>query len=337
MRSLGLVMISILALLPLAAGCADDDDGGSDADTDTDADSDGDADTDTDADSDGDTDTDADSDSDSDGDTDADSDSDGDVPDELPTSSGPCPEFIAGELEFAPADLSITRSARVWISDASAELDGPLVFYWHGTGSSPQEAVWGLGNATISAIEELGGMVVAPIHDPAAGTYPWYLVSGNQQHDLNLADEILACANETVGVDTGRIHTLGMSAGGLHSSRMSLLRSSYLASVVIYSGGLYSTWGASFEDPDNKFAAMIFHGGPDDYVGMSFQESSETYQQFLADNGNFAFICDHGQGHVLPPASAESVWQFFEDHPYGTDPSPYESALPEGFPSYCDL
>ena len=162
-------------------------------------------------------------------------------------------------------------------------------------------------------------------------------MSGNQPDDLILADEILACAIAAVGVDTAHIHTLGMSAGGLHSARMSLLRSRYLASVVIYSGGLYTAFGATFEDPANKFAAMIFHGGVDDYVGMSFAEASETYLGVLEDNGNFGFICDHGQGHVLPPDATGSVWQFFQDHRYGTDPSPYADGLPDGFPSYCAL
>ena len=39
---------------------------------------------------------------------------------------------------------------------------------------------------------------------------------------------------------------------------------------------------------------------------------------------------------MVPPAQA-SVWQFFQDHPYGTDPSPYAGGLPAGFFADCAL
>ena len=229
------------------------------------------------------------------------------------------------------------RDVQIWISDAAKTLDGPLIFYWHGTGSSPVvEPPYGIGGANVAAIKDQGGIIAAPYHDPAAGQFPWFLTGGTgPEDDLRVADEILACAIEKVGVDTRHIHSMGMSAGGLNTTQMSYRRSGYLASVVTYSGGLLGM--PPNQDPSNKFAAMIFHGGATDMVVIGFQAVSEAYRDNLKGSGHFAFICDHGMGHSIPTDAVDSVRRFFEDHPYGTDPSPYVSGLPAGFPSYCAL
>ncbi|MCP4676168.1 MAG: hypothetical protein GY854_11805 [Deltaproteobacteria bacterium] len=288
----------------------------------------------------GDSDTDSDTDTDSDGDSDSDSDGDGDAdglkPTDLPTPTGTCPDFKAGDVTFSPANIQ-ERKVRIWMSDAANTKDGPLVFYWHGTGSNPNmEVPGGLGNQVMNQIKAEGGIIAAPYHDTAAGQFPWFLVTGNRTDDLLVADEVLACAIEKLGMDTRRIYTLGMSAGGLHTAQMSFRRSNYIAGAVTYSGGI-SYGNPPNKDPDNKFAAMIFHGGPDDVVVISFQQASNTYKTKLENGGHFAFICNHGNGHNIPFAATGSVWQFFQDHPYGTDPSPYESSLPNGFPDYCEL
>ena len=255
----------------------------------------------------------------------------------LPTSTGACPDFsTSGVITVSPSGIA-PRDVQLWISDAAATLDGPLVFYWHGTGSRPEEALYGLGDATVEAILALGGMVIAPVHDPAAGDFPWYLTTGSQEDDLLVADEALACAIETVGVDAMRIHAIGMSAGGLHTTQMSFRRASYLASVVTYSGGMFLPRRPPTDQAQNLFPALIFHGGPSDMVIINFQEASVRYWETLTGLGHFAAICDHGGGHSIPTGARASVWQFFSDHPYGTHPSPYADALPAGFFADCQL
>jgi predicted esterase len=253
----------------------------------------------------------------------------------LPKATGPCPEFTQGTITVTPDGKA--RDVQVWISDAAKTLDGPLLFYWHGTGSSPiDEPPYGIGAANIAAINEKGGIVVAPVHDPEAGTFPWFLTTGTgPEDDLRVADEVVACAIEKVGIDLRHIHSMGMSAGGLQTAQMSYRRSGYLASVVTYSGGLLGS--PTSQDPSNKLAAMIFHGGQSDQVVVGFQQISEAYRDDLRGSGHFAFICDHGMGHSIPTDAIDSVQQFFEDHPFGADPSPYAAALPAGFPTYCGL
>lgn len=252
-------------------------------------------------------------------------------PEALPTPDGPCPEFASGMLEFAPGEIE-PRQARVWY-DPDAGGGGPIVFYWHGTGSNPLEAEFGLGQAAIDDILMRGGMVVAPASDPESGQFPWFLVLGQQEDDLHLMDEIVGCAAEGPGIDPSRIHSLGMSAGGLQTSQASLRRASYLASVVTYSGGLLDPETPS-DDPDRPFPALIYHGGPDDIVIISFQQASERYESYIDDRGGYTVICDHGGAHTIPDARVFS-WQFLLDHPFGITPYPYDGQLPDWIPDYC--
>jgi predicted esterase len=249
----------------------------------------------------------------------------------LPRPSGVCPELAAGMVTVRPGGTA--RQVRVWMTDAARTLDGPLVFYWYGTGGSPAQAEQALGAATMSAITAAGGLVVAPVHDPAAGTWPWFLVSGTVDNDLRVADEVLACAVEKVGIDLRRVHALGFSAGAIHTVQMSYRRSGYLASVVTFSGA--QAGPIPDQDSTNKLAAMIFHGGASDRVIIGFQQGSERYKADLQAAGRFALICNHGLGHRIPTADAPGVWRFLQDHPFGTAPEPYTTALPPQIPPSC--
>lgn len=247
----------------------------------------------------------------------------------LPSPQGACPDFTNGTVTFQLA--SGTRTAQVWIDEAAAaDMDGPLVMYWHGTGGIPQQAQQALG-ASIAEITSRGGIVVAPIY-AGNGQFPWLDNGGSAEFPL--VDEIVACAAENIGIDARRIHSLGFSAGALFTSALSFGRSSYIASVALYSGGFVT----AAQDPNNKFAAMIFHGGAADNVyGVDFRSASQQYQTALLDAGHFAFVCDHGTGHAMPAEGPSSVLEFFTDHPFGEDPAAYADGFPAGMPSYCEL
>jgi len=278
----------------------------------------------------------------------------------LPQPTGPCPDFVEGILLFAPDGRA--REAQIWIGPEAETLDGPLVFFWHGMTRSPMDAIGTLGGmGSIDDIKSLGGIVAGPVADPeslANNNYPWFYTGGTTNwstsmeqpdYDIRLADEILACAIETVGVDTRRIHSLGFSAGANNTMHFSWRRSGYLASVVTYSGA--RTGDDPLQDPENLFAAAIFHGGETDTFTtgdgsftISFQDGGNAYYTELTQASHFAFICDHGLGHKSPGQSggpglevAASGWQFLRDHPFGITPDPYANGLPADFPSYCQL
>src|SRR5450432_935117 len=148
----------------------------------------------------------------------------------LPTAKEACPEIKSGNMMFLGSPVTI------WAGTPTASQQGPVVIYWYATGSSPQEAVRGLGQAAITEIMNEGGVVAAPGATNQKGTNTgngvWYT------GDFETTDEVIACAIAQLHIDTRRIHAAGFSAGGLQTTRMSYDRSGYLASVVPYSGGI---------------------------------------------------------------------------------------------------
>ena len=254
----------------------------------------------------------------------------------IPQPTGTCPPILAGDVMFAPAGIA-PRSVHLSLSAAAAT--GPLVLYWHATGSNPSEASFSFGAAPEAAFIAGGGVIAAPASDPTAGMFEWFIVNQRtEQDDFLLADEIVACLAKANRIDTHHIHSWGMSAGALQTTAMSFLRSSYIASVATYSGGVPAQFGAPPPlDPANHFAALIFHGGASDMVfGVDFQAASLAYKTLLDDADHFTAICNHGGGHTIPRTAAPSVITFFAANGYGVWPSPYVAAgLPAGFPAYC--
>ncbi len=250
----------------------------------------------------------------------------------LPAPTGICPTIQSGDVTFAPVGIA-PRKVKLAL-DPSATMRGPLVIYWHATGSSPVEAAYSLG-ATHDEIVAGGGVIATPYSDADAGTFEWFIVNQSPRlDDFILADEIVGCLADHF--DHARIHSMGMSAGGLQTTAFSFVRATYIASVATFSGGIPDGFNPTNADPANKFAALIFDGGDTDNVfGVDFQAASETYRAMLEASGHFAAICDHGQGHEIPLDAAPSIAKFFAANPYGAWPSPYANGLPAGFPSYC--
>lgn len=254
-------------------------------------------------------------------------------PKALPKAQKPCPQLAEGWVTILGVKVQL------WLDPAQAKAKrGPLVVYWHGTGSSPLELALGLPPGEIAQIKAQGGIVAAPQGPTGLGGFDTGGIVWDS-NDALLMDELVACAAQQLGIDPRRIHSMGMSAGGLHTAQLAYLRSGYLASVVSYSGGLIPILPPPpSQDGSNKLAAMVFHGGVNDgLIGFSFKDSSERFVADLRARGHFAFLCDHGGGHWLPPGGGAGAWRFFQDHPFGAKPSPYASGLPKTIPSYCSL
>ena len=263
----------------------------------------------------------------------------------LPEPTGDCPGFAEDQgctrddvsliCMFAPEGL-VPRPVRIWM-DAGAG-DGPLVVYWHGLGRSAADAAR-LGSDVMAAILEAGGIVAAPERSEKRevsdfGMPPWLLAYGTgEEDDLFVLDEVVACAEREVGIDNARIHITGMSAGGLQAGQVGPRRSQYVASMAVFSGGQFEDPEA--QDPDNHYAVILFHGGPDDQVLISFDSMQTAYRDRLQERGHFVLLCDHGQGHTVPPDAAAAAWVFLADHPKGIDPEPYADQLPATIPDYC--
>jgi hypothetical protein len=220
---------------------------------------------------------------------------------------------------------------------------GPIVIYWHATGTNAQESATALGSG-IDTIVGLGGIVAAADSTSSTGTNTgdgvWFT------GDMDWADFIIACAIQQLNIDTSHIHAAGYSAGAIQTGDMWYARSGYLASAIVYSGGGY---GGQLQDPSNAAPLLGAHGAP----GSSSCTITSTNCDFLAGETTMfeqaaktagspmVIDCNDGSDHVdITRLSklAPVAWQFFKDHPFGQGkPDPYASGLPSGFPSYCTI
>jgi poly(3-hydroxybutyrate) depolymerase len=243
----------------------------------------------------------------------------------IPAVSGDCPDFKSGTITFMGlGNITIQGGAK------PAGPTAPMVFYWHGTGSTAGEYAF-MAAAVSSGVMADGGILVS-FQDTTGGD----LLSGTAifgAGDFKLADQLLACAVKNNNIDPRRVYATGCSAGGLFSTAMAAERSSYIAGAAPNSGG--SSGLLSFE---NKHIPpfMAVHGMMgQDVVGLDFAQASATAEMAFKAMGGFTIDCDTGGGHCGGSGLAGDVWTFFKAHPFGVSPEPWAGGLPAGFSTMC--
>lgn len=253
----------------------------------------------------------------------------GDSQPALPPISGSCPVFQTGTATIGGlAGISLQVGAK-------SPGTGPLLFYWHGTGSTANEVNLLVPATVRKELLAQGGIIVSfgeslGTGGDCSGTATF------SKDDFKIADLIAACAVRDYGIDPRRIYTTGCSAGGLQAGCMGALRSSYIAATVPNSGGAVTQ--QKIETPGHTPAVMTMHGGTSDVVVVAFSTTSATYDAQMKQAGSFVVNCNHGGGHCQAPSELYSAgWEFMKAHPYGAKPEPYASGLPATFPSYCSV
>lgn len=247
----------------------------------------------------------------------------------IPGLTEECPAFQTGTITFMGL-----RGIQIVAGAKPAAATAPMVFYWHGTGSTSGEFAR-LAGAVRAGVEAEGGILVS-----FQGTTGGDALSGTSvfgRGDLELVDQLVACAVRDHNVDPRRIFTTGCSAGGLFATNLAVLRSEYIAAAAPNSGGL--TFPQQFQS-DYTPALMTVHGAPGrDVVIVDFSNTSASADRTFSERGGFVINCNHGGGHCGGGGLAGDVWEFFEAHPYGVEPapSPWTSGLPSGFDSACQI
>lgn len=238
----------------------------------------------------------------------------------IPEVDGECPVFASGEITLGGvAGIQIVAGPR------AATATAPMVFYWHGTRSAALE-YRELAAPIRQAVEAEGGILVALDESSGRGSGACSITGTFLSGDMEIVDQLVACAVRDHNIDPRRIFTTGCSAGGLFAACLAAERSEYIAATAPNSGGVVQPLRFS---TDYTPALMTMHGPPGvDVAFFDFSHASATANAVFKNRGAHVVTCAHGGNHCMAAPLATSVWSFFAAHPYGTDPSPWQNGTP---------
>lgn len=238
----------------------------------------------------------------------------------LPTFTGTCPTIKNGQVSF-PSDSNRVVHFRM---DSNSSTKGPLIFLWHGqqtadTTDAEANSIGNnlLGGSTVTSLVN-SGAVLAIMKMHTAGTWDNANSWSTSNRDLNLVDAVTACANNQGHIDSKRIHSIGMSWGGYQTSHLAYLRSNYIASAVVMSGGFTgSPPSGAIQRATNKFATITTLGSTSAGELQIVVSPLQGYRDFAKSNGQFVVHCQHSGGHIPISGGGPMHEKFFKDHSYG--------------------
>jgi hypothetical protein len=245
----------------------------------------------------------------------------------VPLPSRACPPLVTGLATIRGA------SVQLWAGEFVPGRVGPLLVYWHDAGGSGSDAE----SLTAGALDDIvanGGIVAALVSTTGTGLITghgtWYV------DDLDVADDIVACAALQRTIDVARVYTAGCGMGGVQAAAMALLRSEYVTAAMLNSGGSLVAYRSV--DPDHVPAIIAAHGplGTDVADSVDFATATQTLVDNVAAQGGLAVSCAHERGHCDADRDLLAAeWQFVRAHSYGVKPSPFAAGLPHEFPANC--
>ncbi|MCK6569523.1 hypothetical protein L6V77_00240 [Myxococcota bacterium] len=251
-----------------------------------------------------------------------------------PIDPNDCPALVEGENAGFPS-AGLERTFRLYVPSTWTEgTDYPLVYVWHGLGQSQDEIE---ENSNIVAlVDEFE--VIAVVPDSQAENKPgveWDQLGVGENADLVFFDDMLTCIDKGFGVDLDRVHSTGLSAGGLWTTYLTMFRSETIASSVAFSGGLL----VDYPTPTAKRPMIAAWGGPEDTAfDQNFDVLANDLISEIVPAGHFVLACNHGEGHKWLPEFSPWALQFLLDHPRTIADEPYAAGLPAGvFPEYCTI
>jgi predicted esterase len=291
-------------------------------------------------------------------------------------AGAPTPTLPSGPLEGCPTLVSgvntITSSAtqRTFIlvvpANFSADEHLPVIFMWHWLGGSAEDFF--TRGSVQDAADEQRFIAVLPQAMGATvlglGDVQWpFDISQTQarmDEEMMFFDDMLACVEQQLHVNTSCVSSVGVSAGALFTDQLAQARSNMLSSFMSLSGGVGDTIIRPWNGSTHKLPAIVLWGGdgPPSMdgskdilgcvgLGMDFSVASHDLETGLDAAGQFLIECRHNCGHVEPPLDAPpglskyaGIWEFALNHPFWLAPgaSPYlQSGLPAGLPQWCAI
>jgi predicted esterase len=318
--------LTLLALLIVPAGCADDGSGGDelgldslgDSDTTGDGDGDGDptgdgdgdptgdGDGDPTGDGDGDPTGDGDGDPTGDGDGDPTGDGDGDPTGDGDGDPGACPSGgaggVAGQAEISTAMYPNTPGIIHVPQTYDPNQPMPVMLALHGSGDTASNFVnlW-------SGIADAEGFIVL-VPESLSGGMSW-----NPGTDTQVISALLDEVEASWNVDTCRVYLTGYSAGAHYGYMLGLANATYFAAMGIQAGSMsYAVQAGIWPNMVMRQIAVDIHHGIND-PGVPLSEAEYARDQ-LEGAGHTVYFHTHDGGHEIAPGNPQEMWDDISMH-----------------------
>jgi len=270
-----------------------------------------------------------------------------------PKSDGECPSFGSS----APVSFSssgVTRRVAV-IAPAARPTNMPIVFLWHGLTTLDQQPVEsvisGFGLASLAEQKSMIFVVAEALEQdiPFVGKIALWGILGEASQDLTMFDDLRTCISEEYSADLSRVYSWGHSGGALWTSMLLLERSDSLAAAVEFSGGSdFSIIGLggpfiTYQTPASKTPILFSTGGmndvwPEQFPLIRFEETTDSLQTSLLQDGHTVVRCRHDLGHFQLPSESWSVSiDWFENHSFGVPSSFVADGRLANYSSWCEV
>ncbi|WP_281646343.1 hypothetical protein [Parendozoicomonas sp. Alg238-R29] len=240
----------------------------------------------------------------------------------MPDRRDSCAAIVEGEISMEYGFFK-ERKVQVFVKpELAKKKQGPVVFFWHGSNEDWGQVYRVLGESVINQITKEGGVVFAPFAG-SPDALPWHVMNPAlvwKHNDFQLADQLVACAEEEFDINDRRIYSMGFSAGGIQSAAMGRMRSNYIAAIASYSGGQLPWFkllptGA----PNNYYPAFVTYGtkGQDKVPLVEFSDTSKKLIFYMENRGfHKAIDCEQNRGHTMPSSTKQVGWDYISKVTY---------------------
>jgi len=269
------------------------------------------------------------------------------LPAPLPTYAGTCPTLTSGFNTITSSGAA--RQFRVVVPEGATDTERfPVLFLWHWLGGDA-DSFYERGEVQPAA--DLDRFVAVIPEAKGDLMFKWPFASSVSaarfDEELQFFDDMLACVAEQFAINQSCVGSIGVSAGALWTSQLAGHRAQSLSSFVSLSGGTGGLLARDFHPPSHRLPGIVLWGGPSDWCGENFEDTSHDLEMHLESGGHFFVECIHDCGHAEPPLEAPpgaskyaAIWRFVLQHPYWlrAGESPYlVSGLPDDLPDWCGI
>jgi hypothetical protein len=277
-----------------------------------------------------------------------------------------CPTLVPGANTITSGGG--TRSFLLVLpANLQADEQLPVLFMWHWLKGSADDFL--MRGDVQAAADEQRFIGVLPVSIGATvlllnldTDWPFDITQSQARMDQEFLffDDMLACVEQQLHINTSCVSTVGVSAGALFTDQLIQARSNMLASFMSLSGGVNDTIIKPWNSAAHALPGIVLWGGDGPPamdgskdilgclgLGMDFSVASHDLEQGLTANHDFMIECRHNCGHVEPPLDPPpgltkyaAIWKFALDHPFylAAGDSPYlQTGLPDGFPAWCAI